>query len=236
MNSHKQTPRLLGAMFLIVILVSALGGILFDSVVGTGSISDVLANITGRLTLLRVSILADMLNSLAIVALAAMLYTTLREQNEVAALIALGWWLIEALFAAISRIGAFALIPLSQDFVAAGAPAPSYYLTLAEFLYQGIAKQSYTIHMLFYCSGGLVWYYLFYRSRYVPRVIPAFGLVAASVGLVGVLFQLFGYEVPIFVFLPILPFELSIGFWLLLKGINKDRKPLPAESQSMPAQ
>jgi hypothetical protein len=36
----------------------------------------------------------------------------------------------------------------------------------------------------------------------------------------GVIFQFFGYDVPTIVSLPLLPFELTIGAWLLLKGIK----------------
>lgn len=35
-------------------------------------------------------------------------------------------------------------------------------------------------------------------------------------------FQLLGYDVPIFVYLPLLPFELTVGTWLLLRGIEQD--------------
>jgi hypothetical protein len=65
-----------------------------------------------------------------------------------------------------------------------------------------------------------VLYALLYKSRYLPSVIPAYGLAAVSVGLVGVAWQVLGNAVPIVVYLAILPFELTIGTWLLLKGIR----------------
>jgi len=42
-------------------------------------------------------------------------------------------------------------------------------------------------------------------------------------GLAAVVFLLAGYAVPIIVSLPILPFELAIGAWLLLRGIKMER-------------
>jgi ABC-type glucose/galactose transport system permease subunit len=74
--------------------------------------------------------------------------------------------------------------------------------------------------MFFYCTGGLLWYSLLYRSRSIPSVIPAFGLAAVSLGLVGVVLQLLGNTVPIVAYLPLLPFELTLGTWLLVKGIK----------------
>ena len=74
--------------------------------------------------------------------------------------------------------------------------------------------------MVFYCIGGILFYYLFLKSKYIPKVLPIWGLIAASLGFIGELFVLFGYAVPLYVFLPILPFELAIGLWLMIKGIR----------------
>jgi hypothetical protein len=221
MNSDKNTPRLLGAAFLIVVFASLTSGLLLSSAVGSGGISDMLLNISNKVTLLRTSILFEMLNSSAIVVLAVLLYTVLSKQNKILALVALGWWLGEALILGLTNTGISALIPLGLDFVKAGAPQHSFYQTLGEFLYYGVYQHGYSgIHMWFYSIGGILWYYLFYRSKYIPRVISLWGLIAACLSIVGVVFIFYGYDVPIFVFLPLLPFELTIGTWLMLKGIK----------------
>jgi hypothetical protein len=118
------------------------------------------------------------------------------------------------------QIGALGLIPLSLNFVKAGTPVDSFYQTLGNFLYNCVYDQGLMIHMWFYCLGGLLWYYLFFRSKYIPRVIPLFGLLAVCLALVGLVLQIFGYTVPIYFSIPILPFELIIGAWLMLKGIK----------------
>jgi hypothetical protein len=218
MISEKNAPRLLGAMFLIVIVTSALGG-LQSAVSGTGTISDILVAISNKPSQMQWTALSNVANSLGIVALAVLLYTVLKRQNRILALVALGWWLGEAMFCAISQIGAFALVPLSLEFVKAGAPAQSYYQSLGSFLYQGLAKTGYVILMVFYCTGGIIWYSLFFKTRYVPRPISLFGVAAVCVSLVGMAFELFGHFVPIFVSLPIGLFELIIGVWLLVRGI-----------------
>jgi hypothetical protein len=189
--------------------------------VETGSISDILVDISDNLSLFRLSILAELANSSAIIILAVLLYVVLSKHNRIIALVALGWWLAEAITLAVSKFGALALIPVSQDFVDAGASAPAYLQTLGEFLYDGLDRQGYTMHMLFYCIGGIVWYYLFFASRYIPRPIALLGLIAASVGLVGTAFDFFG-DVPIAVFLPIGVFELIVGAWLMARGIRDD--------------
>jgi hypothetical protein len=233
MISEKNAPRLLGAAFLFVFLASLISGLLLMSVVGSGSISDILVNVSHQLTLMRISILGELVTSSGIVVLAGLLYIVLHKQNKIIALVALGWWLAEAIFLALSQIGALALLPLSLDFVKAGAPVHSYYQTLGEFLYYGVNNQGITIHMWFYCIGGLLWYYLFYTSKYIPRVISLWGLLAVSVAFVGIVFQLLGYDVSIFVFLPIAPFEFTIGVWLLLRGIKEQPRDDYAPASSL---
>jgi hypothetical protein len=51
-------------------------------------------------------------------------------------------------------------------------------------------------------------------------VLSLWGIIAASLGFIGTLALLFGYDVPLYVLLPILPFELAIGIWLIVKGFN----------------
>jgi hypothetical protein len=217
-------------MFLIVIATSLIAGIMTMAVVGTtsgadlkpGDISSMLINISSHINLVQLSVLGGMLNSTGIVVLAVLLYIILSKQNRNLALVALGLWLAEAIFYAVMQIGSLALIPLSQDFVAAGAPANSSYLVLGTFLFNGVYNQGLAIHMWFYCAGGLLWYYLFYRSLYVPRALSLFGIAAVSLSLVGNVFQIFGYDVPMLVSIPIGMFELAIGVWLLLRGIREE--------------
>ena len=220
MNLDKNAPRFLGAAFLIVIVTSAISGTFHDSVVGSSSISEILSNIPNNLTMMHISILGGMLNSTGIIILAVLLYIVLKKQNKIIALVALSLWLAEAIFYAIMQIGSLALIPLSMDFVQAGAPLNSFYQTLGEFLYTGVYRQGLTIHMWFYCIGGLLWYSLFYRSKYIPRVISLFGVIAVVLGLAGIVVEFLGSVVPIFVYVPIGLFEFIIGFWLLLRGIK----------------
>ena len=219
MNTRERTPRLLGAAFLVVAFSSLVSGLLRESAVGSGGMSDVLVRVAGAPDRLRTSNVVEMVTSAGIVVLAVLLYVVLREESRIVALVALGWWLAEAILLAASRIGTFALIPLGRDFVAAGAPQHSYYQAIGGLLYDGVYRQAYTMHMVFYCIGGILWYSLFYRSRYVPRAISLFGLAAATVALVGIVVELLGQDIPMLVFVPLGLFELTIGVWLLLRGI-----------------
>jgi len=224
MNTDMNIIRLLGAAFLFVFVASMLSERLLTSAVGSGSISDKLVNISKNLALMRISSVVALVNSLGIVALAALLYAVFNNEYKIIALVALGWWLAEAITLAVSKIGAYALIPLSQKFVEAGAPEPSYFQTLGDFLYTGVDRQGYDIHMLFFCLGGILWYYLFYVSRYIPRVLSVWGLAAVCLLSIPVVLLLYDRD---FLARPVMilgvlyaPFELVLGLWLIVRGFN----------------
>ena len=86
MNIEMNTIRLLGAAQLIVFVASMLSEQLLKSMVGSGNISAILLNISNNLTRMRISNLVALINCLAIIALGALFYIVLNEQNRTLAL------------------------------------------------------------------------------------------------------------------------------------------------------
>ena len=223
MNIDINTVRFLGVAQLIVFVLGTFGGLLLTSVVGSGDISDILVNISKNVTRMRISNLVLLVESLVIVVLGVLFYIVFNKEYKIIALVALGFFLAEAITKAVSKIGAYALIPLSQEFVEAGAPEPSYFQTLGDFLYYGVERQGYLIHLLFFALGGILWYYLFYISNYIPRVLSVWGLAAVLLFTIYVLLSLYDRDFPPaagILALPYLPYELFLGVWLIVKGFN----------------
>jgi hypothetical protein len=222
MDPDANTIRLLGAAQLVVFAASMISERLLASVLGSGGASDMLVGIPKNLTRMRISNLVALVNSVAIAVLAALFYVVLNDQNKIIALVALGCFLAEAITLAVSKIGAYALIPLSQEFVEAGAPESSHFQTLGRFLYHGVDRQGYDIHMLFFCLGGMLWYYLLYVSGAVPRALSSWGLAAVSLLSVPVVLVLYRRDVTaaMILGLPYAPFELVLGLWLVVRGFS----------------
>ena len=170
---------------------------------------------------MRVNILVDMLTALGIIFLGTILFITLRKQNEKIALVALGFYILESALLAVSRIAAFSLLGISQEYATAGYPA--YLQTMGNLAFGSMDFVGSTLHMLAFCFGGILFYYLLYKSSIVPPVVSLWGLITVFPCLVGTLFAVFGYQVPFFVYLPYAPFELIIAVWILVKGV-KDRQ------------
>ena len=224
MNLDRLVPRLLGVAFLIVIVINVISGQLLGSlgysqVEPTDNISETMINISDNPIMMHIGIIGYLIEAVAIVLLTVLLYITLKKQDKTIALFAFGLWIIEAVMVAAKEISAFGLLYSSQEYVKAVATDSSYLLTLGDMFYESTLF-IYDAQMVFYCIGGIMFYYLFLKSKYVPKFLSAFGIFVASLGLIGILFGLLGYNVPLYVFLPILPFELAIGIWLMVKGIN----------------
>jgi hypothetical protein len=218
MSSDKNTPRFIGAAFLLQAVASAIAGlVLLEPLRVSGSIVETMANFSNSVFQVRAGIMAEMITVTALVILSVLLYVTLRRQNRNIALVALGLRLTEVALLAVSRIATFTFLRTSQAFVMEGQPA--YLQTLGSLFYE-TQDIAYSLSMVFFTLGGTLFYYLLFKSRYVPRALSIFGLVAAPLALIGTVVELLGYSVPLVVFLPNLPFELAIGLWLLVKGIK----------------
>lgn len=220
MESDKSTSRILGIAFLLQATTSLASAVILKlAFPGSGSITETMANIARRPWLLRANVLGEMTTSVGIIFLGAILFLTLRRHSERIALVAFGFYLLEAALLAASRIAALALIPISREFVETGQPS---YLQAAGRLAVELMNSGYALLMLPFCLGAILFYYLLYQSVIVPRWLSLWGLLAVSLVLVAILSAISGYALPFLVYVPYIPFEFVVGIWILAKGVKSD--------------
>jgi hypothetical protein len=218
MNLASKTSKVLGLAFLLQFITSISSGVFFNArLIVSENIAENMANIANHALLMRANILVDMLTALGIIFLGGMLFISLRKQNEQIALVALGFYILEAALLAISRTQAFSLLRISQEYAATGNPASLE--TLGALTLESMDFVGSTLHMLVFCLGGILFYYLLDKARVVPRALSLWGLITAFPMLIGTLMIIFGYEAPIYLYVFYMPFEFVIGVWLLIKGI-----------------
>ena len=222
MSSNKNTPRFLGAAFLFQAIAALAWTLLLSSLVEIGDISATMTNISNNVLQMRVSIVIALLTAIGVAILGALLYIVLHKQNKIIALVALALYLLEAAILAASRIEAFSLLRISQESVIAGHP--DYLQTLGKLYYES-ADFGDWLHALPFAIGALLFYYLFFKSRYIPRALALFGLATASLALIGTSIVLLGFEFPLIVIGLNFLFEVTIGMWLLVKGISNGSEP-----------
>ncbi len=96
MSVNRNLGCYLGTAFLVVWAGSVFSGALSGSILSDNP-AETLENNAQSSTQMRWSTMVDLcVTSVGVVALAALLYSTLREQSPPLALVALGWWFAEA--------------------------------------------------------------------------------------------------------------------------------------------
>jgi hypothetical protein len=219
MNTVTKTSRILGIAFLLQFVTSLFSGTLLRQAwLVPGNMTETMLKIANRPWLLQANILVDMVTALGIIFLGAILFLTLRKQNEKVVLVALGFYILESALLAVSRMAAFSLLGLSREFAATGQPANL--LAMGRVAFESMDFVGSTLHMLVFCLGGILFYGLLYKSAAVPRAISLWGLITILPMLVGTITQIFGYSIPFGFYVPYVPFELVIAIWILVKGVK----------------
>jgi len=219
MNTNQKTSRILGLAFLLQVITSYSSGLVFRPLwLVPEDIAATMLRIAENPNLLRANILVDMLTALGVVFLGAVLFITLRKQNEKVALIALGFYILEGALLGASRIGSFSLLKLSQEYASTGQPE---LLVFGNIAFEAADYVGDTLHVLAFCLGAILFYVLLYQSRAVPRWLSLWGLVTVIPVLAGTLTAIFDIHLPFLFFLPYFPFELVIAIWILIKGVDE---------------
>lgn len=184
-------------------------------------------NIVGHERLFRLGIAGNLAVFALDVALITALYVVLRPVNRILALLAFGWGLVET---------AILIIVTLTDLDALRILSGAQYLKAFEAdQLQVLARLSIGAHGAAY-NAGLVFAglrstgfcYLWFKSGYIPKALAGWGILASF--LMGtcsfsfIIFPELATVIPVQIYGgPIFIFELTIGLWLLIKGIRPYR-------------
>ena len=230
--SNGSVPRYVGAAFVAQFSTSLAAGLLSTSML-SGDAGTVVAAVSADPARLRAVILLELLTALGITALTSLLYVALRDTVRWVATVAFALWLVEATVLAVSMLSLYSILDLASVSVGPGTvlSAPDSAVGQAAL---GLHEHAADMAMLFFAAGALLWYWLFLRTRFVPRWLSIWGL--ASVVLVGLATLTLvwdrGLQPPIVLYVAYVPVELVVGCWLLIKG--SPRRPDHPEGITLP--
>ncbi len=227
MNSQRKLSVALGVAFLFQATTSLISGMIPMSLIVPENPGQSMINIAGHAGLMRANFLDDLITSVGVIALGVLLFVVLRKHGEIFALIALGCFVLEVALGAVNKIPAFALLRISQVYVAKGRPEDLK--TLGTLALDSMNFGS-GLLMLPCCIGLILFYYLFYKSHVIPRVLSVWGLISVAMVLVATVLVICGYKVPFLVYVPYVPFEWVVGAWILIAGLK-----VTAEAKLEPA-
>lgn len=216
MNTNKKTARIVGALFIFATIAYMTGSSLIGSIVNA---PDYLINVYPNKTGVIIGVLLELINSAAVVGIAVMLYPILKKHNETIALGYVGSRILESAMLIVSVISPLLLITLSQEYVKAGAPDTSYFQTIGTLAIRG-HYLAFQMAMMVLGLGSLIFCYLLYQSKLIPRTISVLGLIGYASLLTSSLLEIFGHNTGMILFLPGALFEIILPIWLIVKGFS----------------
>ncbi len=224
MNTNRKIAIIVGALFITATVASLLGTALTQSILDA---SDHLDKISANQNQVLSGVLFKFIGAAASAGIAIMLYPILRKHNEGLALGSVGFRLIEAVFYIVAALGILSLVSLSRDYASAGSPAASTYQILATSMHSVSIWAGFVLGVISFCCGALMYYYVFYQSKLIPRWLSVWGLIAIALLLIMVLSIMFDKGpvkepsgIGILLAVPIALQEMVLAVWLIVKGFN----------------
>ena len=159
------------------------------------------------------------------VALITALYVVLGPVNRVLALMAMGWGLVETTILVVVTLSDFDVLRILSSADYLHAFDASQLQALAR-LSVGAHGAVYNVGLVLAGLRSTAFCTLWLESRFIPRALAAWGILASC--LMGasafsfIVFPDLAKVVPVEIYgAPIFFFELTMGFWLLLKGLPR---------------
>jgi hypothetical protein len=209
-------------MYLFVIATFLVGSLITNRFEVSGDFLASVQRVTASELLYRAGLCIRFLASLCTVFLAMGLYGAVKPAGSSLALLALIFRLVEATIGGVGSIFSFILLKLytNGDYVNAFSLNQ---LSAFTGLYTEWSAASLNIACIFFSMGSILFFYLFRKGNYIPRILSGLGLFASLlVTLTGFANLLSAHSSPMLQFgwLPMFVAEISVGLWLLIKGVN----------------
>lgn len=225
MNSDKTTAQIVGVLFLTNFFANMIGSSYVESIL-TKDYPDYLLDLESNKTLVILAELLEVMCAAALLGIAILMLPILKRHNENIAHGFLAFRIIEAAMMVVSIILALALLTLSEEYVDAAAPDDASYQALGSLAIAG-RYWAFKMVLIFFLLGALMFYYLLYQTKLIPRFISAWALIAVSLILAAVMLEMLGFsnfsydKIPgMLIYLLGAPYEPVLGIWLIVKGFN----------------
>lgn len=184
-------------------------------------------NILDSEQLFRIGIASDLVTYMAVLLATWGLYVLLRPIDRNLAVLAVFFRLVELAVhfgVTVNSLAALRLLSGAKYL----QPIETAQLHSLAQLALGVQGAGMNMGFILLGLGSALFAYLLYKSRYIPRLIAGWGVLASLL--------LAGYALTIIVFpkagslqfLPMLPmgvYEVTLGFWLLLRGVRSGSEP-----------
>ena len=217
-----QSARIVGVLFIIATAAPLLSVAFGPVIIGPDDLAKVWL-LAANENQVRIGALLEFTMAVAVAAIPVWMYPILKKYNESMALWYVVGRLIEGLMFTIGVISLLTLLTLSKEFALAGAPDAAYYQILGTAILAIRSGQS-VFAQFGFSLGSVMFYYILYKSKLVPRWLSGWSLIGAVLFLASAFLAMFGYGSESTVYLlmnaPGGVGEMVFAVWLIVKGFN----------------
>ena len=220
-GSRMWASRLIGALFLAGFIVYGTGSFLVTSVLDG---DDFLAGVGAKETTLALGAFLMIATTAIDIGKAVIFYPVLERNGRRTAVAYLATMIFEMAMMTVGVLALLMVIPLADRAGEIGADTAQALGSLAvdanETAYQ-IGQLSLAFGALFLCA-------LLFRTGLVPRWLAALGLLGYALHMLGSGAELFGAPISLVLLIPGAIFEITLAFWLIIKGFDQAAYDRPA--------
>ncbi len=230
MSTYKKTAVTVGILFIVCSAATLVSFAFTGSIIGS---NDYLSKLFESKNMVITGALIEFIWAATCAGIAIGLYPLLRRYNRSLALGAVGFRVVEGIFVLMGTLSLLSLLTLSQEFIAAGAPAASSFQTSGTLL---LALRDWSLNVvgpLAFTLGALIYYVILYKSRLIPLWLSGWGIFGALLSLAATVLAAFTHDfgtdtVNTYLNIPIGVQEMVLAVWLLAKGFNPSAVTDPA--------
>lgn len=216
--------RIAGFVYLLLIVLYMSGDFLISGIVEGSDFAATMQSVAASERLYRTALILQLITTVSTVVLAYALYVVVRPVNERLAQMAMFWRLGESFIG--TWVVALSFVKL-RIYTAANAGTDLDQWQALMTLARSAGSTGFNFSTLFFGIGSIVFFHLFLKAGYLPKVQSVFGIFASILvvltSLSGLLLPEHG-DIIQFGWIPMFISEIVTGLWLLFRGV-KVRQP-----------
>ena len=203
------------------------GLFILSRISGNGNFLDAAHSVAASETLYRIGILFGLVGNLSTILLAIALYVTLKPVDGNLAMTALLFRLAESIIGLMVLVFGYTTLQIYLEANHATAFGANQLGSLADLVSRTSASGT-DVSVVCFSVGSAIFFYLFLKSAYIPRVLAIWGLLGSllcTIAFVGSL--LFPQSSDLLRGIGALPIGIAepvVGLWLLFRGIRTDAR------------
>jgi hypothetical protein len=221
-KTQRRYARLAGFLFLWLIITGLAGALTISHIAGSGTFAETAKRVAASERLYRIALSSELIETLSTVLLAFALYVTLRPIDKLLAQIAMYCRLGETSIGGVGVIVGFLRLHLYTSPQLFGALGPDQSQAIVD-LTRNAGFAAYNIAAIFFSFGSILFFCVFLKSRYISRILSAFGVFASVIVTITCFGSLIFPEHAAtlqYGWAPMAIAEVTTGIWLMLFAVK----------------